>query len=163
MISFRPLKGRSVSWQVATKETLEASGFIRSYRSYGTKKKNMIYQLTDPFSLFHFRFLETPSSDEHFWSATQTSPAQAAWRGLAFERLCLLHLPQIRNALGIGSVHVEAYGWSFKGNETYPNGAQIDLVLDRADNIVNITANGLLRNPYANRVQSEIALSDLFA
>ena len=49
------------------------------------------------------------------------------------------------------------------GNETYPDGAQIDLVLDRADNIVNITANGLLRNPYANRVQSEIALSDLFA
>ena len=188
-----------------TLETLAASGFIRSYRSYGTKKKNMIYQLTDPFSLFHFRFLETPSSDEHFWSATQTSPAQSAWRGLAFERLCLLHLPQIRNALGIGSVHVEAYGWSFKGDETYPDGVQIDLVLDRADNIINIcemkyssnvfaidksydrtlsrkiatftgvtktkkavhltfvTANGLLRNPYSNRVQSEIALSDLFA
>lgn len=187
-----------------TLETLEASGFIRSYRSYGAKKKNMIYQLTDPFTLFHFRFLETPPSDEHFWSATLASPAQAAWKGLAFERLCLLHLPQIKKALGIGSVHVEAYGWTFRGDATYPNGAQIDLVLDRADNIINIcemkyssnvfaidkaydkslsnkiatfsgvtntkkaihltflTANGLMHNQYANRIQSEVSLSDLF-
>ena len=186
-------------------ETLEASGFIRSYRSYGAKKKNTIYQLTDPFTLFHFRFLDTPSSDEHFWSSTLTSPAQTIWKGLAFERLCLLHLPQIRKALGIGSIHVEAYGWSFRGDDTYPNGVQIDLVIDRADNIINIcemkyssnafaidkaydgalsqklatfagvtktrkavhltlvTENGLLRNQYSGRVQSEVTLDDLFA
>lgn len=119
-------------------ETLEASGFIRTYRSYGAKKKNTIYQLIDNFTLFHFRFLEKPSTDEHFWSSTLASPAQAVWRGLAFERLCLQHLPQIRGALGVGSVHVEAYGWRFRGNETYPDGVQIDLVLDRADNVVNI-------------------------
>ena len=185
-------------------KTLEASGFIRSYRSYGAKKKNAIYQLTDPFTLFHFRFLETPSTDEHFWSSTLSSPAQAAWRGLAFERLCLLHLPQVRRALGVGSIHVEAYGWSFKGDETYPDGVQIDLVLERADNVINVcemkysanvfaidkaydsalgrkiatfagvtgtrkaihltlvTANGLLRNQYSGRVQSEVVLADLF-
>ena len=187
-----------------TLKTLEASGFIRSYRSYGVKKKNTIYQLTDPFTLFHFRFLETPSTDEHFWSSTLSSPAQATWRGLAFERMCLLHLPQVRRALGIGSIHVEAYGWSFKGDDTYPDGVQIDLVLERADNVINIcemkysanafaidktydsvldrkiatfagvtgtrkaihltlvTANGLLRNQYSARVQSEVLLSDLF-
>ena len=185
-------------------KTLEASGFIRSDRSYGAKKKNAIYQLTDPFTLFHFRFLETPSTDEHFWSSTLSSPAQAAWRGRAFERLCLLHLSQVRRALGVGSIHVEAYGWSFKGDETYPDGVQIDLVLERADNVINIcemkysanvyaidkaydsalgrkiatfagvtgtrkaihltlvTANGLLRNQYSGRVQSEVVLADLF-
>jgi len=185
-------------------ETLEASGFIRSYRSYGAKRKNTIYQLTDPFTLFHFRFLETPSSDEHFWSSTASTPAQSAWKGLAFERLCLLHLPQIREALGIGGIHVEAYGWSFRGDETYPDGVQIDLVIDRADNVINIcemkysadtfaidkayaetlgrklatftgvtrtrkavhltmvTVNGLLRNQYSGRVQSEVLLRDLF-
>ncbi len=185
-------------------ETLESSGFIRIYRSFGAKKKNSIYQLTDPFTLFHFRFLETPSTDEHFWSSTLTSPAQTVWRGLAFERLCLLHTPQMRRALGIGSVHVEAYGWSFRGDGTYPDGVQIDLVLDRADNVINIcemkysanefvidkeyaarlgrklatfagvtktrkavhltfvTANGLFRNQYSGRVQSEVALEDLF-
>ncbi len=188
-----------------TLETLEASGFIRSYRSYGAKKKNAIHQLIDPFTLFHFRFLETPSTDEHFWSSTLSSPAQAVWRGLAFERLCLLHLPQVRRALGVERVHVEAYGWSFKGDETYPDGVQIDLVLERADNVINIcemkysanvyaidkaydaalgrkvatftgvtgtrkaihltlvTANGLLRNQYSGRVQSEVTLADLFS
>lgn len=188
-----------------TLETLESSGFIRSYRSYGAKKKNSIYQLIDPFSLFHFRFLETPSSDEHFWSSTLASPAQAAWRGLAFEQLCLLHLPQIRRSLGIAYIHTEAYGWIFRGDETYPDGAQIDLVIDRADNVIDIcemkysrnifaidksydgllnrkiatfsgvtktrkavhlvfvTANGLLKNQYSGRVQSEVLLADLFA
>lgn len=186
-------------------ETLESSGFIRSYRSYGAKKKNAIYQLIDPFTLFHFRFLETPSTDEHFWSSTLSSPTQNVWRGLAFERLCLLHMSQIRSALGVGNIHVEAYGWSFKGNESYPSGVQIDLVLERADNIINVcemkysanvyaidkdydsvlgrkvatfagvtgtrkaihltlvTANGLLRNQYSCRVQSEVLLSDLFS
>ena len=130
-------------------KTLEASGFIRSYRSYGAKKKNAIYQLTDPFTLVHFRFLETPSTDEHFWSSTLSSPAQAAWRGLAFERLCLLHLPQVRRALGVGSIHVEAYGWGFKGDETYPDGVQIDLVLERADNVINICEMKYSANVYA--------------
>ena len=132
-----------------TLATLEASGFIRTYRSFGTKKKNVIYQLTDPFSLFHFRFLETPSSDEHFWSSTMASSAQAVWKGLAFERLCLLHLPQIRKAIGVGSIHVEAYGWYFKGDETYPDGVQIDLVIDRADNIINICEMKYSANVFA--------------
>jgi len=186
-------------------ETLESSGFIRSYRSFGRRKRDAIYQLTDPFTLFHFRFLVARTSDEHFWSSTVASPVQAAWRGLAFERLCLLHLPQIRRALGIGAVHVEAYGWNFKGDETYPEGVQIDLVLERADNVINlcemkycaeafaidkayedvlarklatfagvtktrkavhltlVTANGLVRNVHAGRVQSELTLEDLFA
>lgn len=185
-------------------ETLESSGFIRSYRSFGAKKKNTIYQLIDPFTLFHFRFLETPSSDEHFWQSTIATPAQAVWRGLAFERLCLQHLRQIRKALGVDVIHVEAYGWSFMGDDTYPDGVQIDLVLDRADNIINlcemkysrnvfaidkeydtvlarkaatfagvtkskkalhqtlVTANGLMRNEYSGRVQSEVTLDDLF-
>ena len=168
-------------------ETLEASGFIGSYRSYGEKKKNAIYHLTDPFS------------------TTTGNPAQVVWKGLAFERLCLLHLPQILKALGIGSIHVEAYGWNFRGDDTYPDGVQIDLVIDRADNVVNIcemkyssatfaidkayelvlgrkvatfagvtktrkaihltfvTASGLVRNQYSSRVQSEVVLADLFA
>jgi len=185
-------------------ETLEASGFIRSYRSYGARKKNAIYQLIDPFTLFHFRFLERPPSDERFWSATMASPAQSAWRGYAFERLCLLHLRQMCVALGIGAVHVEAYAWSFRGDETYPEGVQIDLILERADNVINVcemkyaatefaidksyaaaldrkvatfagvtqtrkavyltmvAANGLVKNAYSGRVQSDLTLSDLF-
>ena len=214
MVSFRRLnKKGTLKWLDAVPtgrlsevlETLESSGFVRSYRSYGAKKKNAIFQLIDPFTLFHFRFLDTPSSDEHFWTSTLMSSAQSAWRGLAFERLCLLHLRQIRRALGVGAVHVEAYGWSFRGDATYPDGVQIDLILDRADNVINVcemkyaagayaidkatarsleqkvetfrgvtktrkaihltmvTANGVLKNAYSGRVQSEVTLNDLFA
>ena len=130
-------------------ETLESSGFIRSYRSYGAKKKNTIYQLVDPFTLFHFRFLDPPSSDENFWTSTVASHAQAVWKGLAFERLCLLHLRQIREALGIGGIHIEAYGWIFKGDDTYPDGIQIDLILDRADNVVNVCELKYSRDAFA--------------
>ena len=130
-------------------ETLEASGFVRSYRSYGAKKKNTIYQLTDPFTLFHFRFLDPPPTDERFWSSTAASPAQATWRGLAFERLCLLHLRQIREALGVGVIYVEAYGWFFGGDDTYPDGVKIDLVLDRADNVVNVCEIKYSREAFA--------------
>jgi len=185
-------------------ETLESSGFIRSYRSFGAKKKNSIYQLIDPFSLFHFRFLDSGTSDSQFWTTTLSSPSRTVWCGHAFERLCLQHLPQLCRALGIGAVHVEAYGWSFRGDDTFPDGVQIDLVLERADNVINIcemkyaanvfaidksyadildrkvatftgitrtrkavhltfvTSNGLLRNGYSNRVQSEVTLDDLF-
>ena len=185
-------------------ETLVASGFLRWYRGYGKKKRDGIYQLIDNFTLFHFRFLVPPPTDEHFWSTTLASPSQAVWRGLAFERLCLQHLPQIRRALGVGSIHVEAYGWQFGGNETFPDGVQIDMILERADNVINIceakysanafaidkaydaelrrkaatfagvtgtkkalhltlvTANGLVRNQYSSRVQSQVGLDDLF-
>ena len=186
-------------------EALEACGFVRSFDALGKAKKDKLYQLIDNFTLFHMKFLAAGSgTGPDFWTSTVESPLQSTWKGLAFERLCLLHLPQVRRALGVGSIHVEAYGWSFKGDETYPDGVQIDLVLERADNVINIcemkysanvyaidkaydsalgrkiatfagvtgtrkaihltlvTANGLLRNQYSGRVQSEVVLADLF-
>ena len=185
-------------------ETLETSGFIRRYRSLGNKKRNSIYQLVDNFTLFHFKFLENPSSDENYWMSTTATSEKATWRGLAFERVCLQHPRQIRAALGIAVIHAEVYGWFHKGDETYPRGAQVDLLFERADNVINvceikysetpfpidkrydsdladklttfkgvtgtskavhltmITAAGLVRNVYSNRVQSEVTLDDLF-
>ena len=118
--------------------TLENCGFIRSYRSFGSRKKNTVYQLIDNFTLFHFRFLENPSRDPNFWSSTSRSPAQQVWRGLAFERLCLQHVAQIREKLRIGGVHTEVYAWSHAGDDIYPRGTQIDLVLERDDGIINL-------------------------
>lgn len=129
--------------------TLESSGFIRRYRSIGNKKRNSIYQLVDNFTLFHFKFLDNPSSDENFWTSTQTSSAKAVWRGLAFERVCLQHQREIRKALGIAAVHTEVYGWQHAGDETYPAGAQVDLLLDRADNTINLCEIKYSETPFA--------------
>ena len=130
-------------------ETLEASGFIRRYRSPGKNKRDGIYQLIDNFTLFHFKFLANPSSDEHFWLSTVKTSSRYSWRGLAFERLCLQHQRELRAALGLAAIHTEIYGWRHDGDETYPEGSQIDLLIDRADNIINICEMKFSDGPFA--------------
>ena len=115
---------------------LTISGFVREYLAYGKKKKDKLYQLIDPFTLFSLRFgskRDVYSSD--YWLRFCTTPAHSAWSGYAFEILCLLHVQQIRNALGISGVLIEIYSWRSK---TYDPGAQIDLVIDRGDNVINL-------------------------
>ncbi len=119
-------------------ETLESSGFVRRYRAMGKRKREGIYQLMDNFTLFHFKFLRGATSDENFWQSTALSHARTTWKGLSFERLCLQHVRQIRAALGISGVHVEAYAWNHAPDETCPIGAQIDLLLDRSDGVINV-------------------------
>ena len=141
-----------------TLETLEASGFVRRYRMPGKRKREGIYQLIDNFTLFHFRFLDGESSDENFWQSTALSPSRAAWRGLAFERLCLQHVRQIRAALGIAGIHVEAYAWSHSPDDVWPEGAQIDLLLDRSDGIVNVCEMKFCSDVFAIDAATEAAL-----
>jgi hypothetical protein len=115
---------------------LITSGFIREYQAFGKKKRDRLYQLIDPFTLFCLRFgskRDAFSSD--FWLRFCTTPAHAAWAGYAFEILCLLHIPQIRAALGISGVLTGVYSWKSKVSEP---GAQIDLVIERGDQIVNL-------------------------
>lgn len=120
-------------------EELEQCGFVRAYRAFGARKKGMVHQLVDCLSLFHFRFLASGTESagaEGYWSATIGSGSRRAWSGLAFELLCLLHLRQIRRALGIGGILCGACSW--RSSRDAAQGAQIDLVLDRADNIIDL-------------------------
>ena len=130
-------------------ETLEYSGFIRKYKMPSNKKQNSIYQLMDNFTLFHFSFLNKSINDEKFWENTAMSHTQSTWRGLAFEHLCLQHLPQIRKVLGINGIHTEAYAWKAIRNVDNKQGAQIDLLLDRADNVINVCEMKYSALPYA--------------
>ncbi len=120
-------------------EALEECGFIRSFDAMCKPKKDKMFQLIDNFTLFHLKFLAGDStSDGDFWTSTVSSPLQATWKGLAFERLCLLHVPQIKAALGIAGVRANVCSWFHVPDKDVPDGAQIDLVLDRADGIVNL-------------------------
>jgi nitrogen regulatory protein PII-like uncharacterized protein len=115
---------------------LVISGFIRKYKAFGQKKRDSLYQLVDFFSLFDIRFREM--RDEHnvdFWLNFSSTSAHSIWRGISYEKLCLLHLSQIRKKLGISGVLTSAYSWRGKSDDS---GAQIDLVIDRNDNIVNL-------------------------
>lgn len=111
--------------------------FIRKYdvKEKKIKTNSAIYQLTDFYTIFYNTFAKGNSSDEHFWSRNATSPQVKTWYGLAFERVCQAHMPQIKQALGIASVKTEYYSWRSK---TLHDGAQIDIIIDRADNTINL-------------------------
>ena len=59
------------------------------------------------------------------------------WNGLAFENLCFNHIHQIKAALGISGVSTDESLWSKKGTDE-EEGAQIDLIIERKDNVVNL-------------------------
>lgn len=115
---------------------LENCGFIRKYACWGKEKNSVFYQLIDFFSLFYFRFIRHSSFiNMQHWSAIQGKPEFYSWAGYSFELLCLLHEEQIKRKLGISGVLTSAFSWRSK--EANP-GAQIDLVLLRNDNTINL-------------------------
>ena len=119
-------------------DELEYCGFIRKYSGYGKKTKQAIYQLVDNYTLFYFKFIrQNKNNDEHFWSVSIDSAMHRAWSGLAFERLCMAHTQQIKAGLGISGVLSNIYSWR-KATDEYSEGAQIDLLIDRNDQVVNI-------------------------
>ena len=97
-----------------------------------------MYQLADFYTAFYFHFIHGQRVTGHFWSRSANDPGRKAWEGLTFEQLCLDHEELIEQALGI---EVPAYvsAWSSKGDASrnIPE-AQIDLVLDRDDNVINL-------------------------
>lgn len=114
-------------------DELETCGFIRKY---SPPSSDVLLQLVDPFSLFYFQVMKkAPSGDSNYWTNCQNSQTYATWSGLAFEMLCINHVEQIKNALGISGVSTNAYLWVAKGSN---RNAQIDLVIDRADRTVNL-------------------------
>ena len=120
-------------------EELEMSGFIRSYTCLGKRERFALYQLIDPFTLFYFSFMkDREKSDKHFWTSKLDSPTHSTWAGLAFERLCLWHVPQIKQALGIAGVASGVYSWTYQPKNENEEGTQIDLLIDRNDQVINL-------------------------
>lgn len=121
-----------------TLEDLTECGFIKRIPSYGGKAKDDLIQLVDNFTIFYYKYMkENLNNDEHFWSNSYNSTIRSAWTGLAFERVCFQHIPQIKQAMGIAGVATQCYSWKTKG-DALSSGTQIDMVLDRRDNIINI-------------------------
>lgn len=82
-----------------------------------------------------------------YWSKIQMTATFHTWCGLAFERICLLHSEQIKKALGISGVITNEYSWRTVANEEHP-GAQIDLLIDRSDKIINLCEIKYSEGPY---------------
>ena len=130
-------------------DALEQSGFIRRYTALGKKKQDAQFQLIDNFTLFHLKFIDGESNpDENFWSHATIGPTLNAWRGLAFERVCLQHVAQIKRALGISGVLTRVFSWRHAADETYADGVQVDLLIERADRVVNVCEMKYSQKPF---------------
>ena len=119
-------------------EELEQSGFITSYYPFGKKKKGKLFRLTDEYSLFYLRWIENKVHEgSGTWQHLSQTPQYKTWSGYAFESICLKHIPQIKKALSIGGVYSLSSTFYKKGTAT-EKGAQIDLLLDRNDRVINV-------------------------
>ena len=117
-------------------DDLELSGFIRKYAAFARKKKGMLYQLADHFTLFHLAFIKGSSANESdHWMKKRETQAFRTWRGYAFEQVCLSHLSQINQALGISGIITHAESWR---SEKQDPGAQIDLLINRNDRVISL-------------------------
>lgn len=120
-------------------DDLEKCGFVGRSGSFGANVKGAVYRLMDSYTLFYFRFVRNNvSNDRRFWSDSVDAPFRLSWLGFAFERLCLLHVEQIKRALGISGVRTAVSSWRHRADGVFPKGAQIDLVIDRRDDIINL-------------------------
>ena len=130
---------------------LVGSGFVRASSFYGNKKKETVYQMADYYTCFYFRFVrENYGKDVHFWSNALDVPSRRVWAGLTFEQLCKDHIPQIKQKLGISGVLSSEYIWNCKGNEELGiTGAQVDLLIERRDRIINLCEIKFSLNEYA--------------
>ena len=135
-------------------EELEQCGFIRKYTSISGN--NCIYQLVDFYTLFYYHFINSGKQyDEDTWMHIQGQPSHATWLGLSFEKLCFAHSSEIKHALGISGIGTKTYALN-------ADGAQIDMVIERADKFVNLCEMKYSFSPYTisksewNKIQRRI-------
>jgi len=148
------------SGQLLTKtlEALVASDFIQYYQPFGTGKRDHRYRLVDPYCLFYLHFLDArPTTDAHYWTNNYLSSTLSAWRGIAFEEICLLHISAIKRALGIEGIASEESSWIYRG-EKGKDGAQIDMIISRADNVVNLCEMKFYGSDYLPSREDDIQL-----
>jgi len=141
-------------------DELEQSGFISIYRAYGKKKKGKLHRLTDEYSLFYLQFIEKNLYEgDDTWQHLSQTQAYKTWSGYTFEGLCIKHLPQIKKALSIAGVYAISSSFYKKGTAT-EKGAQIDLLLDRKDSVINLFEIKFYEKPFVMTKAYAEALRD---
>ncbi len=121
-------------------DELEQCGFIRKYKAVGSK--GQLYQLTDFYTLFYFKFLNgQKEGDTARWMHLILSRTYSTWCGLAFERLCMNEIEVIKSVLGISGIATKHYSLQT------PH-AQVDMLIERADRVVSLCEMKYYDGPY---------------
>ena len=159
MLSLAGLKDGGTATQIL--DELEKSGFIRRYFPFGKAKRDVFYQLIDPFILFYLTFVKDSKAEgQGAWLTQINNPKWRAWSGYAYEYICRYHLDAIKKELGISGVYTEVSAWRSKESE---KGAQIDLIIDRNDRVINVceikfsVEKFTITKPYSENLQNKLS------
>ncbi len=118
---------------------LSESGFITGYVPFGKSSKDSLFKLTDEYSLFYIKFIENSRSHgQGTWLKFSTGTSWKSWSGIAYESICMKHIGQIKQALGISNVYSEVSVWRYQPKSNLDQGVQIDMLIDRNDRCINI-------------------------
>lgn len=131
------MKQPTGSYQRAMEELI-VSGFVVENTPFGRQKRGSTYRLVDEYSIFYHRFIQPNKKySPGIWQQLSESQAYKIWAGYAFENLCHKHIDAIKRALGIAAVYTEISSLRVPASDGTP-GFQIDLLIDRKDNAINL-------------------------
>ncbi|MET0391808.1 MAG: ATP-binding protein, partial [Chitinophagaceae bacterium] len=151
-------------WTTELFDELEQSGFITQYIPFDRTVRDAVYKLSDEYSLFYLKFIEgARATGAGTWLRLSQTQSYTSWSGFAFEAVCQKHVDAIKQALGIAGVYTEASGWRYTPKKG-KTGAQVDLLLDRADHSINVCemkfsgAEFTIDKKYAGELDNKIAI-----
>ena len=106
---------------------------------FGKSRKDVLYRLVDEYSVFYINWIERDRTFHRgAWLKKHASPAWKAWSSYAFESVCFKHIPQMKRALGMEAVETTESSWLHRPRRGEDDGGQIDLLIDRKDNCINL-------------------------
>lgn len=141
---------------------LEESGFIEKAIPYQKNKTKVLYKLIDNFVIFYLKFMNSnPTRSGKNWNNIIKTQSWISWSGLAFERLCFMHITQIKRALKLEAIESTVASWQKADKQ---EGTQIDMIIDRADRIINLCeikfakADFIIDKGYAKKLRNKMHL-----
>jgi uncharacterized protein len=151
---------------------LEEAGFIAAFTPYGNAKKGTYYRIIDEYTVFYLKWIHPVRrkllrDSVNYWETKSQTQAWKIWAGFAFEAVCFKHIHQICVALGIVAIAKETGSWRFASPADATKkgtGAQVDLLLDRADGIINMCeikhhkTQFTIDKSYANQLKNKLEL-----
>ncbi len=132
---------------------LETSGFISSYIPFGKKSNDALYRLSDEFVLFHLHWIAPMGKQQAgrgYWIKRQSGSGYHAWSGYCYEGICMKHIEQIKYHMRIDMIESNSSPWAYHpARSSGEEGAQIDLLIDRQDMVINICEMKFSRSAFS--------------
>ncbi len=138
----RAMKMSSGGTATSILREMETSGFITSYIPFGKRSSDALYRISDEFILFHLHWiapLGKQQAGHGYWTRKQSGTKYNAWSGYSFEGICLKHIGQIKYHMRIDMIDSNESPWEYRPDKgSGEEGAQIDLLINRQDMVINV-------------------------